>query len=87
MKHSAVLLTCIKISNGFQAFVLSNFEWPLKKGFTVYSTELKLSPDLEIEHSDLVHSVCTYSNVFFQGLYLLQGYKQHNASAKLLRKK
>ena len=35
MEHSAVLLTCIKIPNGFQAFVLSIFEWPLKTGFTV----------------------------------------------------
>ena len=36
VEHSAVPLTCIKIPNGFQAFVLSFFEWPLKAGFTVY---------------------------------------------------
>ena len=36
MEHSAVLLTCIKIPHGFQTFVLSTFEWPLKRGFTVY---------------------------------------------------
>ena len=34
-EHSAVLLTCIKIPNGVQAFVLSIFEWLLKTGFTV----------------------------------------------------
>ena len=38
MEHSAVLLTCIKIPNGFQAFVLSIFEWPpIKTGFTVHN--------------------------------------------------
>ena len=35
MEHSAELLTCIRIPYGFQAFVLSIFEWPLKTGFTV----------------------------------------------------
>ena len=35
-EHSAVLLTCIKLPNGFQAFVLPIFEWPLKTGFNVY---------------------------------------------------
>ena len=39
-EHSAILLTCIKIPNGFQAFVLSNFEQPLKTGFTVYQIKL-----------------------------------------------
>ena len=37
MEHSAVLLTCINIPHGFQAFVLSIFEWSLKTGFTVFS--------------------------------------------------
>ena len=36
MEHSAVLLTCINIPHGFQAFVWSIFEWPLKTGFTVH---------------------------------------------------
>ena len=36
MEHSAVPLTCIKIPNDFQAFVLSIFEWLLKTGFTVF---------------------------------------------------
>ena len=29
MKHSALLLTCIKLPHGFKTFVLSIFEWPL----------------------------------------------------------
>ena len=36
VEHSAVLLTCIKIPNGYQAFVLSIFEWPVKTGFTAF---------------------------------------------------
>ena len=32
---SAVLLTCIKLLEGFKAFDLSIFEWQLKTGFTV----------------------------------------------------
>ena len=35
-EHSAVLLTCIKLPNGFKTFVLCIFVWPLKTGFTVY---------------------------------------------------
>ena len=35
MEHSAVLLTCIELPNGFKTFVLSIYEWPLKTGFTV----------------------------------------------------
>ena len=33
-EHSAVLLTCIKIPYGFQTFILSIIEWPIKTGFT-----------------------------------------------------
>ena len=40
MEHSAVLLTCIKIPNGFQVFALSIFEWPFKTGFTVDPYEM-----------------------------------------------
>ena len=36
MEHFSVFLTCIKLSHGFKTFVLSIFEWLLKKGFTVY---------------------------------------------------
>ena len=38
--HSAVLLTCFKIPNGFQAFVLSIFEWPFKTDFTVHAIKV-----------------------------------------------
>ena len=34
-EHSAVLLTCIKLTNGLKTFVLSIFEWSLKIVFTV----------------------------------------------------
>ena len=36
MEHSEVLLAFITIPHGFQAFVLSIFDWPLKTGFTVH---------------------------------------------------
>ena len=41
MEHSAVLLTCIKIPNGFQAFALSIFEWPFKTGITEDPDEMQ----------------------------------------------
>ena len=34
-EHSAILSTFIKLQFVFTTFVLSNFEWPLKTGFTV----------------------------------------------------
>ena len=34
-EHSAILLTCIELPQGFKTFVLSIFEWLLKIGFTV----------------------------------------------------
>ena len=36
VEHYTILLTCIKLSNGFTTFVLSIFEWPHKTSFTVY---------------------------------------------------
>ena len=42
LEHSAVLLTCFKLPHGFQTFVLSIFEWPLKTGFTVFYVVLRL---------------------------------------------
>ena len=36
-EHSAILSTSIKLSFVIKIFVLSNFEWPLKTGFTVFS--------------------------------------------------
>ena len=35
-KHSAILLTFIKLPFAINIFVLSIFEWSLKTGFTVY---------------------------------------------------
>ena len=35
VEHSAVLLTCIKVSHGFKACILPIFEWLLKTGFTI----------------------------------------------------
>ena len=45
-EHSAILLTCIKLPNGFKTFVLSIFEWPLKTGF-------KLTRPLEASHAPI----------------------------------
>ena len=36
-EHSAILLTCIKLPFVIKIFILSNFEWPFKTGFTVSS--------------------------------------------------
>ena len=36
--HSAMLLTFIKLTSVIKIFVLSIFEWPFKKGFTVFCT-------------------------------------------------
>ena len=37
LEHSAILLTYMKLPFcHFKTFVLSNFEWPLKTGFTVH---------------------------------------------------
>ena len=54
MEHSAVLLTCIKIPNGFQTFVLSIFEWPLKTGFTVFSYPSVLTFVLNAQKNGLI---------------------------------
>ena len=56
MEHSAVLLTCIKIPNDFQAFVLSIFEWLLKTGFTV-------GQNIEFQQN--------HRNNYFSGPYLI----------------
>ena len=37
-EHCAILLTFIKLPFVFKTFVLSNFEWPLKTGSSVYNT-------------------------------------------------
>ena len=38
-EHSAILRTFIKLPFVIKIFVLSNFEWPLDIGFTVYNTK------------------------------------------------
>ena len=35
MEHSAILLTFIKLQFVIQIFVLSIFEWPFYRGFTI----------------------------------------------------
>ena len=35
MKHSAILLTCIKRLSVLKPYFGSSFEWPLKTGFTL----------------------------------------------------
>ena len=55
MEHSAVLLTCIKVPNGFQAFVLSIFELMIKTSFTV----LTLSYDV-VSGSDIMPCIKIY---------------------------
>ena len=42
-EHSAILLTFIKQPFVFQTFVLSNFEWSLKTGFTVVKPSISLT--------------------------------------------
>ena len=39
-EHSAILSTSIKLPFVIKVFVLSIFEWPLNKGFTVLVTAL-----------------------------------------------
>ena len=41
-RHSAIYLTCTKLPLVFKTFVLSNFEWPLVAGFTVYQACIEL---------------------------------------------
>ena len=40
---SAILLTFIKLQFVIKVFVLSIFEWPLKRGFTVFKYSIKTS--------------------------------------------
>ena len=40
-EHSAILSTFIKLPFVVKNFVLSIFEWPFYKGFTVYSNQLE----------------------------------------------
>ena len=53
MEHSAVLMTRIKPPHGFMTFVLSIFEWLLKKGFTVLDRLFTLYEHLNPSPADL----------------------------------
>ena len=50
-KHSAILLTFIKLPFVFKTFVLSIFEWPFKTGFTVCGFVLN-TPNHVLFHAD-----------------------------------
>ena len=39
LEHSAILSTFIKLLIVFKTFVLSIFEWPLRTGFTVHTSD------------------------------------------------
>ena len=43
-EHSAKILTFIKVPFVIKIFVFSIFEWPLKAGFTVFSSSLSCFP-------------------------------------------
>ena len=69
MEHSAVNLVCIKLLNGFKIFVLSSFEWPLKKGFIV----LVLKPPSTL-----------HVGYFFMRLWTSADFYQNKLSQKVL---
>ena len=59
-----ILSTCIEIPNGFQAYVLSIFEWPLKTGFTLVHLRHAFSECIEnpIEKHFSPVKMCTVCN-------------------------
>ena len=65
-EHSAILSTCIKVTFVFKIFDLSNFECPLKKGFTVYAmnTEISFSSMVLIRVYTL-SKICNWSPYIF----------------------
>ena len=54
MEHSVALFTCIKIPNGFQAFILSILEWQLKAGFTVVKKHVEINLASELQSLSLL---------------------------------
>ena len=50
MEHSAILLTCIKLTSNVITFVLSIFKWPFKTGFTVSPVKIGGFQTLYIIH-------------------------------------
>ena len=55
MEHSPILSTFIKLPIVFKTFVLSNFEWLLKTGFTVF-------PISFLARGDFCHLLITSAN-------------------------
>ena len=76
LEHSAILLTFIKLPCVFKTFVLSNFEWPLKTGFTVkhtYMGHVARNPDFVVckqqqRHRPVInlHSLISARKVFLK---------------------
>ena len=57
LKHSAILLTFIKLPFVIKTFVLPIFEWPLKTGFTVFKSS---------QQSVTTHTVKPVKNGYYQ---------------------
>ena len=49
-EHSAILSVFIKLPFVIKIFVLSNFEWSLKTGFTVLDSGLDFKAELQITY-------------------------------------
>ena len=67
-KHSAIILTCDKLPSVFKTFILSIFEWPLKKGVTVLSGMWALQSSfkgLSLVYPDLVKVFFFISSPFY----------------------
>ena len=49
-EHSAILMTFIKLPFVINIFILSIFEWPFKKGFTVSELWQEISNNVAFWH-------------------------------------
>ena len=58
--HSAILLTFIKVPFIINILVLSNFEWPLKTGFTVYIFCSLCLLDQQAKGIDSMEIICNF---------------------------
>ena len=74
-EHSAIHLTFVKLPFVFKTFVLSIFEWPLKKGFTVYQNmHTQLSSDAHyLFICAFISILCINTVEVFASLYLCAG--------------
>ena len=59
-KHSAILLTFIKLPFSIKTFVLSIFKWPLKTGFTVH-----LNFHLCLEENTFTHTIVDLTVILY----------------------